>query len=145
MKHVKLTTPEAFNLLRKVYSNKWITASVKARIALNGYKRAFTEMARLTCTHDGDPVEGRAAVVYLYRVGRCDIDAPTKAVQDAFQTILFAKQDDRVVRFDPHILQRPSKAKGIVPCLEAWAWPIHEYEHALDKCRELLQQGGYLV
>ena len=102
----------ALMLLRKVYANKLVGAGTPyQRMRVNKALKAFKEALLLTSVVAGEPVKGKAVVLYEWCLARIDIDAPTKAVQDALQGVLFEGGDDRVVRCSLTLLSRPSETR----------------------------------
>ena len=104
--------PTTLELLRKVYTNKLVSAgTVGQRRGVNAALKAFKEALLLTSVVAGEPVKGKAVVLYEWCLPRIDHDAPTKAVQDALQGVLFEGGDDRVVRCSLTLLSRPSETR----------------------------------
>lgn len=95
------------------------------RYGERGYEREACPGARLDLGAgvrvEGEPVRGEALCVFVYVLPRCDIDAPTKAVQDAAETLLFAGGNDRAIRGKAEFLARPWARLPRQLVLEAYA------------------------
>lgn len=103
------TDPAVMTALHAILPNKMNRGTTKKFRAqmnrvLQTWKFAFQRKAVVA----GDPIRGRAMVLYSWCVSRIDADAPLKAVQDACQGLLFAGGDG-AVRSMAINMRRPDK------------------------------------
>lgn len=110
MIRITIENEAAIEELRQCYANKLNTISMGARRKANSSKRRFKGIVAATSKIEGRPVSGSQAILIVWLcLPRCDVDAPSKAIQDAIEHIALKSKNDGSIKYAWTYLVRPSK------------------------------------